>query len=152
MIIKKYLTLLILIFLTKESFALDIFDKKKEKINKEKVTLDKIDPERFGEIAILQGLNKVTAKSSRLETKVEEEIVFGQLKIKVLKCIKSRPEERPENKILIKISELQTEEREEGKNIFFGWMFSSSPSLSSLEHPIYDITAIECKKADSSNR
>ena len=32
------------------------------------------------------------------------------------------------------------------KHIFKGWMFSSSPSINSLEHPINDIWLLECKK------
>lgn len=139
---------LILTILTNPSFALDLFEKKSKKNPQEKVTLDKINPKRFTNIAILQGLNKVTAKSSKLESLVGEEIIFGQLKIKVEKCIKSHPEERPENKILMKIMQGKMEENQEEKIIFHGWMFSSSPSISSLEHPIYDITAIECKNIE----
>jgi hypothetical protein len=40
---------------------------------------------------------------------------------------------------------IQSEEKLQEKRIFYGWMFSSSPSVSSLEHPIYDITALNCK-------
>jgi len=35
---------------------------------------------------------------------------------------------------------------QENSRIFYGWLFSSSPSLSAMEHQIYDITAINCKK------
>lgn len=35
--------------------------------------------------------------------------------------------------------------------IFSGWMFASSPALSALQHPVYDVWVIDCKtvKADS---
>ena len=31
-----------------------------------------------------------------------------------------------------------------GQSIFSGWMFASSPALSALEHPIYDVWVIDC--------
>ena len=144
----KIKTLLLFIFVTffsLPSFALDLLKKEPKAEEKKVVTLEEIDPDRFTENAVLQGLNKVTAKSSKLEVKVGEEIIFGQLRIKVEKCIKSHPEERPENKILMQISEISIEGQLAEKGLFHGWMFSSTPSISSLEHPIYDVTAIECK-------
>jgi len=125
-----------------------------------------IDDTNNSPTAILQGLNKVTGKTSDLKIKVGEEMNFGKLTIKVEKCWRAPLDQRPENKILLKIeedvsskdsenkifSETVNEESEEKnqedgskKTIFYGWMFSSSPSISGLEHPIYDITAIECK-------
>jgi hypothetical protein len=29
--------------------------------------------------------------------------------------------------------------------VFSGWMFSSSPAVSAMEHPVYDITLLSCK-------
>jgi hypothetical protein len=33
--------------------------------------------------------------------------------------------------------------------IFSGWMFAQSPALSALEHPVYDIWVVDCKKDSS---
>jgi hypothetical protein len=104
---------------------------------------NKILDKNFTQIAILQVLNKITAKISNLEAPINEEIAFGRLKIITQKCWKAPPDQRPKNKILIKVLELDS--KEEDKTIFHGWIFSSSPSISGLEHPIYDITAIECR-------
>ena len=95
------------------------------------------------DVAILQGLNKITAKTSALKVKVGEKTNFGSLSIEVKKCWKSPPDQNPENKILLKISEVDGDGLD--NVIFYGWMFSSSPSISGLEHPIYDIIAISCK-------
>lgn len=110
----------------------------------EKLTLDKIDQSNFAGIAVLQCLNKITAKTSEINVKVGSEFVFDKLTIKVDKCWKSPAYQRPENKILLEVFETLTDGTK--KLIFYGWMFSSSPSISGLEHPVYDITAIACKK------
>ncbi len=146
--------ILTLTFSTNQSFAFNfIGDSKKVKpqeasaedqdIN-QKLTIDKIDQSNFAGTAVLQGLNKVTAKTSELRIKVGGQIEFGKLIIKAKKCWKSPPDQRPENKILLEVEE--TDLSGAKKTIFYGWMFSSSPSISGLEHPIYDITAIECKQ------
>ncbi|MFT5702848.1 MAG: hypothetical protein ACI9TO_000200 [Rickettsiales bacterium] len=108
-----------------------------------KVTIREVNSARFTNIAVLQALNKVTAKSSNLEVKVGEEIEFGKLVIKAKKCWKSPADQRPENKILLEIMEVSNEGI--GNPVFNGWMFSSSPSVSNLENAIYDVIAVECK-------
>ena len=30
--------------------------------------------------------------------------------------------------------------------IFKGWIFASSPALNAMEHPVYDVSLISCKK------
>ena len=112
---------------------------------------DEVKPEndlsRFNNTAVVQALNKTTAKTSILNLKIGEKISFGSLKIIAHKCWQSPLEQKPENKILLEIFEFknEAEEKYSEKRIFYGWMFSSSPSISSLEHPIYDITALNCK-------
>jgi hypothetical protein len=100
-------------------------------------------PEHITQKAKIQILNKITAKSQYVEVPVNSQITFGTIKIKVLKCLKSSPYELSENKILLDISEKKNGQ-EEYSSIFDGWMFSSSPAISSLEHAVYDITAISC--------
>ncbi len=110
------------------------------------LTVDRADPSRFSNIAVIQGLNKITAKTSVLEIKIGDTIKFGKITITALKCWQSPLEQKPESKILLEIYD--TAENAEGnskKRIFYGWMLSSSPSISGVEHPIYDVTAIGCK-------
>jgi hypothetical protein len=119
----------------------------------QKFTTDKIDQRNFADIAILQALNKVTAKTSMLSIKVGNQMVFDKLIIKVHKCWRAPLDQSPEDKILLEINEntlektykLPSEPDEEKSPLFYGWMFSSSPSISGLEHPVYDIIAIDCK-------
>ena len=94
-------------------------------------------------IAILQGLAKISARNWQIETPVGASIQFGTLSIIVRDCEQSPPEDPPENAAFIQIYE--TPPSEATKRLFSGWMFSSSPALSELEHPVYDVTLLGCK-------
>jgi len=108
-----------------------------------KLTFDKVDSSRFYSKAVLQILNKTTAKTNVVEVAVGSFTAVGQLTIKVNKCWQAPLEQKPDSRILLEVSE--TKSNGESRRIFFGWMISSSPSISSLEHPIYDVTALSCK-------
>ena len=95
--------------------------------------------------AVIQGLDKITARVSRFDAAVGQKVTFGTLSIVVRDCEKSAPEERPENAAFVEISESRPGE-DKGR-LFGGWMFSSSPALSALEHPVYDVNLLECKGA-----
>lgn len=92
---------------------------------------------------ILQGLNKVTGHISRIDGPTGAVLRFGNLEIIARRCWKAPPDERPENAALLEIRELQP--GEDSRRIFLGWMFSSSPGLSGLEHAVYDITMLNCE-------
>jgi hypothetical protein len=99
-------------------------------------------------IAILQGLDKISARTSRIETPVGASIQFGTLSIIVHDCEQNPPEDPPESAAFVQIYE--TPPGEDTKRLFSGWMFSSSPALSELEHPVYDVTLLGCKAATAS--
>jgi len=94
-------------------------------------------------IAVLQGLDKISARTSQIEAPVGSSIKFGTLSILVRDCEQSPPEDPPENAAFVQIYE--TPPGEDKKRLFSGWMFSSSPALSELEHPVYDVTLLACK-------
>ena len=125
--------------------------KKVENLEDDLSDFEEIKPDsdisRFYNTAIVQALNKTTAKTSIIDLKVGEKISYGSLKIIAHKCWQSPLEQKPENKILLEVFEVKNENSEklQEKRIFYGWTFSSSPSISGLEHPIYDIIALNCK-------
>ncbi len=96
-------------------------------------------------IAVLQGLNKITARVTQFDAPLGQAVTFGTLSVVVRDCEKSAPVDRPENAAFIQI--YQNRPGEEKLRLFSGWMFSSSPALSALEHPVYDVTLLECKGA-----
>ena len=93
--------------------------------------------------AVLQGLNKVTGHVSRLEGPIGTVLTFDNLEIIPRRCWKSPPDQQPENAALLEIREIKIGEAP--KKLFLGWMFSSSPGLSGLEHPVYDVTIVACE-------
>lgn len=112
-----------------------------------KMTVDKVDPLRFYNYAVIQALNKTTAKTSVLEMRIGDKIRFGQISMIAHKCWQASLDQKPESKILLEVFENKSDEndKESEKRIFYGWMFASSPSVSGLENPIYDLTAVSCK-------
>lgn len=98
-------------------------------------------------VAVLQGLDKTTARVSKFEAAVGKSVRFGRLVITVRACIKHPPEEEPESAAFLQIDELREGDRTsvETQRVFSGWMFASSPALSALENPIYDVGVLDCK-------
>ena len=93
--------------------------------------------------AILQGLDKVTARISTISAPIDHPVRFGALQITARYCRTRPPEETPETSVFLEILELKT--GEPAVRVFGGWMFASSPALNALEHPVYDLRVIACK-------
>jgi len=94
------------------------------------------------EVAVLQGLDKVTARVSEIEAPVGRTVRFGTLEIIARTCDKRPPEETPESAVFLDIWEVR--QGAPALSLFRGWMFASSPALSALEHPVYDIWVLDC--------
>jgi len=98
-------------------------------------------------IAVLQGLDKTTARVSRFDAPVDQSVKFGTLVITVKACVKAPPEEPPNTAAFLEIDKVQPGETNNvvSKQVFSGWMFAASPAVSALEDPIYDINVLDCK-------
>jgi len=97
--------------------------------------------------ALLRGLDKITARITTFTAPLGEEVKFGTLRILAHTCRKRPPEETPEVAVFLEIEEERP--GEDGRlTLFSGWMFASSPALSALEHPVYDVWAIDCRTVD----
>lgn len=94
--------------------------------------------------AVLQTLDKVTARVSTVTVPVGRTAKFGTLFIKVHHCDKRPPEEPPESAAFLDITERNTDGQ--SVRVFTGWMFASSPALNALEHPVYDVWVNNCKE------
>lgn len=86
----------------------------------------------------LKGIDKITGRSFLVQGKVEKPMYYGPLSMTVRVCHKAPLEEKPESVAFIEI-------HENGKLIFSSWMFASTPSLSSLDHPIFYISIDSCE-------
>lgn len=95
---------------------------------------------------VIRALNKVTAQSELISLKPNETMKFGQLEITGITCRTSAAESQTDFAGLLDISErVTTAKQEKLKPLFRGWMYASSPSITALEHPVYDVTMVECK-------
>ena len=91
---------------------------------------------------LLHGLDKETARVFVMEAPVGEEVLFGGLRIKVHHCEKAPEDKRPESIAFLTITENRA--GDESGALFAGWMFASSPALSALDHPVYDVWVGRC--------
>ena len=92
--------------------------------------------------AVLQGLDKVTARVTTLDAPIGKSVRFGALEIIARTCDKRPPEEPPESAAFLDIWEVR--EGEPAASLFRGWMFASSPGLNAMEHPVYDVRVLDC--------
>ena len=100
------------------------------------------------EQAFLQALDKITARIATVPVTVNQPVQFGTLEIELKHCAFTPPEVPPEAAAFLEIRDVGFVDNEESDKItvFSGWMFASSPGVSSLEHPVYDVTLLACAK------
>ena len=100
-------------------------------------------------VAELQGLDKVTARTQRFYAPVGESTRFGTLAITVSDCLVNLPEAPPESVAYLTIVDNKPGQAPE--KLFAGWMFASTPSLSALDHGVYDVRVLSCTMAQGSS-
>jgi hypothetical protein len=96
---------------------------------------------------VLGILDKVAARVNIISGRVGSPVIFGTLEIIARTCVSHPPEETPENAAFVEI--YQTVGKEKQK-LFSGWMFASSPALSALDHPVYDVWVLRCENRTAS--
>lgn len=94
-------------------------------------------------VAVLRGVDKITGRVGLYEVALDEATRFGTLYITARSCQKTPPEETPESAAFLEIDEVKPGVT--AKRWFNGWMFASSPALSPLQHPVYDVWVVDCK-------
>ena len=92
-------------------------------------------------------LNKTTNKVSTKDILVRSKISWETLNIEVLYCGSTPPTEIPEDYVLIDVYDTINNE---SNNIYKGWMISSSPDVTPLENPIYDLWLVDCSNDKTS--
>tara|TARA_Y100000591_G_scaffold270927_1_gene245933 strand:+ start:756 stop:1265 length:510 start_codon:yes stop_codon:yes gene_type:complete len=107
---------------------------------KKKIKKDKISNKPH---AILIGLDKITAKSSKIIINVKDSKKFGPLEIKILKCGKTKRNNKIENIAYMQVKDVSKKDNDT-VFIFNGWTFSSDPNITPFDHAIYDLQLINC--------
>ena len=88
-------------------------------------------------------LDKISSKNTLLNLKNGELVKFKDLSIKSIKCKNSEFDDNPEITAYLQVTDLTNTNNDE-VFVFNGWMFSSSPSITPFDHPVYDIWLISC--------
>ena len=123
-----------------------------EKIEDKNIVLNKSD-DNFGssksvkndKIYInLKALDKITAKTSSIRIAVGAKKFFGSLEIKALKCQLSEGKDTSDAVAYIQVKDLSAKDNNR-VFLFNGWTFASSPTLQSIDHPIYDLWITSCE-------
>ena len=114
-------------------------------LNKSEKTIEKSKTQKNGKIYInLKTLDKITAKTNVIRLGIGEKVFFGPLEIKVLKC-----QLFENNDIIDTVAYLQVKDLSIKDNnqvfLFNGWTFASSPTLQSIDHPVYDLWITSCE-------
>ncbi|MGL4325837.1 MAG: DUF2155 domain-containing protein [Beijerinckiaceae bacterium] len=94
-------------------------------------------------VAVFAGLDKITGRIISFETAINETVQFGALQLTARVCYSRPPTEAANTTSFVEVDEITF--NNEYRRIFSGWMFASSPGISSVEHAIYDLWLTECK-------
>ncbi|MGF1623860.1 MAG: DUF2155 domain-containing protein [Alphaproteobacteria bacterium] len=93
--------------------------------------------------AILGALDKITGRVSEIVVPVGDRAEFFRLSIDVMSCQERIAGQQPESAVFLIIAESPLEGAP--VRVFSGWMFASSPSISAMDHPIYDVWLVGCR-------
>ena len=92
----------------------------------------------------IKALDKITAKTSEIRLAIGEKKLFGSLEIKGLKCELSEHSEFMDTVAYLQVKDMAAKDNNQ-VFLFNGWTFASSPTLKSIDHPIYDLWITGCE-------
>ena len=123
-----------------------------EKIDEKNTNLNKIEDiseesktQKNEEIYInIKALDKITAKTSSIRLGIGEKNFFGPLEIKALKCQLSENNDFIDTVAYLQVKDLSAKNNNQ-VFLFNGWTFASSPTLQSIDHPVYDLWITGCE-------
>ena len=123
-----------------------------EKIKDKNITLNKSDdissePKSLKDDKVyinLTALDKITAKTSSIKLAIGDKKIFGSLEIQALKCQLFESSDISDAVAYIQVKDLSAKDNNQ-VFLFNGWTFASSPTLQSIDHPIYDLWITSCE-------
>ena len=124
---------------------LEKIDEKNTNLNKSEEILKETKPKKNDKIYInLKALDKITAKTSDIRLTIGEKKFFGPLEIKALKCQLSENNDFTDTVAYLQVKDLSAKDNTQ-VFLFNGWAFVSSPTLHSIDHPLYDLWITSCE-------
>ena len=120
-------------------------DESDETLDKNKEIYSKTKKKDKDKIYInIKALDKITAKTSEIRLEVGEKKFFGPLEIKALKCQFSENNDITDTVAYLQVKDLSIKDNNQ-VFLFNGWTFASSPTLQSIDHPVYDLWITNCE-------
>lgn len=92
--------------------------------------------------AALRGLDKVTGQTQQFKLAAGQSAEFGRLEVRLAEC--RFPGANPSSDAF---AELTIVDKRANSTVFAGWMIASSPALSALDDPRYDVWVVSCDNA-----
>jgi len=92
----------------------------------------------------LTALDKITAKTSSIKLAVGDKKFFGSLEIQAMKCQLYEGDDTSDIVAYIQVKDLSAKDNNQ-VFLFNGWTFASSPTLQSIDHPVYDLWITGCE-------
>ena len=96
-----------------------------------------------GNYTDIKVLDKISSKNILVRLKNGEVKKYKDLIIKSMKCKNSEFDDNPESTAYLQVQDLTNKDKDD-VYVFNGWMFSSSPSITPFDHPVYDIWLVNC--------
>ena len=90
--------------------------------------------------AVLRGLDRIDGRTVDIDIAPGQTVTFERLEITLGECRHPEGEEQAEAFAYLTIRDIR-----ESDLAFEGWMFASSPALSALDHPRYDVWVLRCR-------
>ena len=95
-------------------------------------------------IVRLKALDKITAKTSNIDIPLGKKKKFGYLEIYPKKCAQSNSDNEKGVVAYIQVKDLSNK-KDDKVFVFNGWTFSSSVTLRTFDHPVYDLWVTGCE-------
>ena len=128
-----------------EKDELEAIDNKNNILEETDTSLNTLQSEKKNKVYIhLTALDKITAKTSTFKMAVGDKKFFGPLEIKALKCQLSEENETSDTVAYLQVKDLSNKDNNQ-VFLFNGWTFASSPTLQSIDHPVYDLWITSCE-------
>ena len=124
---------------------LEKIDEKNTNLNKIEDISEESETQKNEKIYInIKALDKITAKTSAIRLGIGEKKFFGSLEIKALKCQLSENNDFIDTVAYLQVKDLSAKDNNQ-VFLFNGWTFASSPTLQSIDHPVYDLWITSCE-------
>ena len=124
---------------------LEKIDKKDTDLNKSEDSFEEPKTQKNEKVYInLTALDKITAKTTAIRLGIGEKKSFGPLEVKALKCQLSENKDSIDTVAYLQVKDLSSKDNNQ-VFLFNGWTFASSPTLRSIDHPVYDLWITNCE-------